>query len=167
MDGGIWQWLIDVPSRWLHRFAALVLLPLLAGVIAVDVAARYLFSAPLQWGHDVSTLALLALFMAAIPITTAQDGHIRMETFYERFGPRTAALSDFFSHLFGAAFMGLVAYWQLRETPGMYVRGEGAQMIDIPHWPIALFIGLCAAYVVLIFLLRAAAALRLVVTGRP
>ena len=161
----MWRWLIEVPSKWLHRFAALVLLPILAAVVAADVVARYVFHAPLEWAHDVSAVTLLSLFVAAIPITTVRDGHIRMETFYERFGVRGRALSDLFSNLFAIMFLGLIGYWQLLETRGMYERSEGAQMVNLPYWPFALFTGLCATYVVLILLIRAAVALRTVVTG--
>lgn len=160
------RWLTEVPSRWLHHASAMILLPVLALVVAADVFARYLANAPLQWAGDVSTLTLLMLFAAALPVCTLRNVHIRVETLYEMFGPRVRALADLLSHLSGAAFVGLLAYWQFREVPGMARRGEGAQMVDIPHWPIALFVAVCAAIVFLILLVDAAKALVVVATGR-
>jgi len=86
---------------------------------------------------------LLLLFVAAIPFTTAADGHVRTETLYENYGPRTRALVDAGSALCGAVFMSVIAVWQIRELPGLYTRDEGAEFINIPYWPISVFVALC------------------------
>ena len=99
-------------------------------------------------------LALLMLFVAAIPFTTAADGHVRTETMYEKYSPRTRALTDAAGALCGAVFMGVVAYWQFHELPGMRARGEGAEFIDIPYWPISLFVALCMLFGTLQLVLR-------------
>lgn len=139
--GGRWLnvWL---PSL-LRDIAAFVLLPLVVGVIAVDVGGRYFFNHPFQWSQELATLALLLLFVAAIPFTTATEGHVRTETLYENYGPRQRALADAGSALCGAVFMSVIAIWQIRELPGLYNRDEGAEFINIPYWPISLFVALC------------------------
>ena len=92
--------------------------------------------------------------MAAIPFTTASNGHVRTETLYEKYTPRGRALTDAVGALCGAIFMGVVAYWQFRELPGMVARGEGAEFIDIPYWPISLFVALCMLFGLVQLLLR-------------
>ena len=134
--------------------AAFVFLPLIVAVIAVDVVGRYFFSHPFQWSQEIATLALLLLFVAAIPFTTASNGHVRTETLYEKYRPRTRALTDAVGALCGAVFMGVVAYWQFRELPGMVARDEGAEFIDIPYWPISLFVALCMLFGLVQLLLR-------------
>jgi TRAP-type transport system small permease protein len=149
------RWLnVGVPSI-LRDIAAFVFLPLIVVVIAVDVVGRYFFSHPFQWSQEIATLGLLLLFVAAIPFTTASNGHVRTETLYEKYSPRTRALTDALGALCGAAFMGIVAYWQFRELPGMMDRGEGAEFIDIPYWPISLFLALCMLFGLVQLLLRA------------
>jgi TRAP-type C4-dicarboxylate transport system permease small subunit len=138
----------------LRDIAAFVFLPLIVGVIAVDVVGRYFFSHPFQWSQEIATLGLLLLFVAAIPFTTASNGHVRTESLYEKYSPRTRALTDALGAFCGAAFMGIVAYWQFRELPGMVARGEGAEFIDIPYWPISLFVGLCMLFGLVQLLLR-------------
>lgn len=164
----------DAPGgRWLNRrlplllrdAAALVFLPLIVGVVAADVVGRYFFKHPFQWSQEVASLALLMLFVAAIPFATAADGHIRTETLYERYRPRTRAAIDAMASLFGAVFMAMVAYWQLRELPGLIARGEGAEFIDLPYWPMSVFLALCMAFGVLQLLVRAFACGR-VASGR-
>lgn len=139
----------------LRDIAAFVFLPLIVGVIAVDVVGRYFFSHPFQWSQEIATLALLLLFVAAIPFTTASNGHVRTETLYEKYPPRVRALTDTVGALCGAVFMGIVAYWQFHELPGIRARGEGAEFINIPYWPISLFVAVCMLFGLVQLLLRA------------
>lgn len=150
--GGLWL-NVGLPQI-LRDIAAFVFLPLIVVVIAVDVVGRYFFSHPFQWSQEIATLALLLLFVAAIPFTTASNGHVRTETLYEKYTPRGRALTDAVGALCGAIFMGVVAYWQFRELPGMFARGEGAEFIDIPYWPISLFVALCMLFGLVQLLLR-------------
>lgn len=154
------RWLNAGLPKLLRDIAAFVLLPLIVVVIAVDVVGRYFFSHPFQWSQEVATLALLMLFVAAIPFTTASNGHVRTETLYEQYSPRTRALTDAVGALCGAVFMGVVAYWQFHELPGMRARGEGAEFIDIPYWPISLFVALCMLFGLVQLLLRMVQRLR-------
>ena len=148
------RWLNVRLPQFLRDIAAFVLLPLIVVVIAVDVVGRYFFSHPYQWSQEVATLALLLLFVAAIPFTTAADGHVRTETLYEKYSPRMRAVTDAASALCGAVFMGVIAYWQFHELPGLRARGEGAEFIDIPYWPVSLFVALCMLFGVVQLLLR-------------
>ena len=70
------------------------------------------------------------------------------------YSPRTRALTDAFGSLCGAVFMAVIAYWQFRELPGMIARDEGAEFIDIPYWPISLFVALCMLFGLVQLLLR-------------
>lgn len=151
--GGLWL-NVGLP-KILRDIAAFVFLPLIVGVIAVDVVGRYFFSHPFQWSQEIATLGLLLLFVAAIPFTTASNGHVRTESLYEKYSPRGKALTDAVGALCGAVFMGVVAYWQFRELPGMMARDEGAEFIDIPYWPISLFVALCMLFGLVQLLLRA------------
>ena len=136
------RWLNVRLPELLRDIAAFAFLPLIIVVVAVDVVGRYLFNHPFQWSQEIASLALLALLVAAIPYSPATDGHLRTETLYERYSPRVHALCDAAGSLFGAAFTGIVAYWQFRELPGLYERGEGAEFVDLPFWPISLFIAI-------------------------
>ncbi|MEY2622662.1 MAG: hypothetical protein RIT26_2482 [Pseudomonadota bacterium] len=147
LNPGAWggRWLNVRLPAFLRDVAAFVFLPVVVGVIAVDVGGRYFFNHPFQWSQELATLVLLLLFVAAIPFTTAVDGHVRTETLYENYGPRRRALVDACSALFGAVFMSVIAIWQIRELPGLYRRDEGAEFIPIPYWPISGFVALCMA----------------------
>ena len=51
-----YRWLVAFPAHVSHRLAALILLPVIAGVVATDVFARYFLHAPIIWAQDVATL---------------------------------------------------------------------------------------------------------------
>ena len=138
----------------LRDVAAFFFLPIIVVVISVDVVGRYFFSHPFQWSQEVATLALFLMFIAAIPFTTAADGHVRTETMYENYSERQRHIADAIASLCGAIFMGVIAIWQIRELPGLYKRGEGAEFINIPYWPISLFVALCMLFGMLQLLLR-------------
>lgn len=148
-------WLNVGLPKILRDIAAFVFLPLIVVVIAVDVVGRYFFSHPFQWSQEIATLGLLLLFVAAIPFTTASNGHVRTESLYEKYPPRIRALTDAVGALCGAAFMAVVAVWQFIELPGMFARDEGAEFIDVPYWPISLFVALCMLFGLAQLLLRA------------
>mgnify|MGYP000955668310 CR=1 FL=1 len=154
------------PVRLLRDVAAFVFLPLIVAVVSIDVIGRYVFSHPFAWSQEIATLALLLLFVAAIPCTTAADGHVRTETFYENRSARVRAFIDAVGATCAALFMGVVAVWQMLELPGLYARGEGAEFVDIPYWPISLLVALCMAYGCLQLLRRALGAMRCVLARR-
>lgn len=157
LDSKAWggPWLNVRLPKLLRDIAAFVFLPVIVLVIAVDVVGRYFFSHPFQWSQEASTLCLLLLFVAAIPFTTASNGHVRTESLYEKYRPRGRAVTDAVGAVCGAVFMGIVAFWQFRELPGMIERGEGAEFINVPHWPISLFLALCMLFGLVQLLLRA------------
>ncbi|MBL8363464.1 MAG: TRAP transporter small permease [Rubrivivax sp.] len=162
MKGG---WLQRRIPNALRDAAAFGFLPGIVLVVAVDVVARYFFNRPYQWSQEVASLLLLLVFVAAIPYTNADDGHIRTESLYERYGVRTRAVVDLLSALCGGAFMLVVSGWQLRELPGMIDRGEGAEFVALPYWPISLFVALCMLFGVVQVVVQALGHVRTIATG--
>ena len=63
-------------------------------------------------------------------------------------------MADAIASLCGAIFMGVIAIWQIRELPGLYKRGEGAEFINILYWPISLFVAICMLFGMVQLLLR-------------
>lgn len=147
-------------ARLLHRLGALILLPLLAAVVAGDVFARYFAKAPIEGAQDISTLSLLMLFMAGLPACTAARQHVRVETLHERMSPRWQSICTAFADAAGLLVVMTLAWWQLKEVAGMARRGEQADMLPIPLWPVAAFVGLCAVAAALVLLAGIARAFR-------
>ena len=150
MAGGIPN-LAGLPARVLHWAGILAGIPALVVLVCVDVLLRYGFNAPLVWGNDVSTLLLLVVFFASLPQCSAEGGHIRMELLYNRLGRRGRHAADALSVLCGLIFAAVLTYQAFTSSAEMFRYGEGAEMIDIPYWPFALFMGLCGGILSLRF----------------
>jgi TRAP-type C4-dicarboxylate transport system permease small subunit len=140
-------------SRSAHAFGAHVILPILTGLIGVDVFLRYILRAPLPWGNEVGSLLLLAAFLASLPYCTYIDGHVRMDLFYSRYRARAKRRADAVSVLCGLVLAAVLAYGSFAEAARMYRLGTGAYLIDLPHWPFAALLGLSASIMCLQFVL--------------
>ncbi len=146
-------WIFQL-SVFLHSICAFVLLPLLAFIVCLDVTARYIFNNPLSWASDLTTILLLCTFMSAVPFCTAQDGHIRVETLYEDYSEKKRAWMDALGDLMGLFFTVLLTTRSYLDAPRFFARGERSDMINIPHWIIAVFVGTCALVTSLVLLGR-------------
>ena len=152
-------WIYQI-ALGLQNICAFFLLPLLAFIVCLDVTARYVFNNPLSWASDLTTILLLCTFVSAIPICTAQDGHIRVETFYEDYTQRKSAWIDVLGDLMGLFFTVLLTVRSYLDVPRFFARGERSDMINIPHCIVAAFVGTCALATTLVLLGRMQLALR-------
>lgn len=91
---------IDYLNEWTGRAVAWLTLAMVVITFAV-VVLRYVFS--IGWiamQESVSYLHAL-VFMLGAAYTLKRDGHVRVDIFYRRFGPRGQSAVD----LFGAVFL--------------------------------------------------------------
>ncbi len=128
---------IELLSEWSGRAVSWLTL-LLVLVTALIVALRYLFS--MGWiAMQESTVFLHALiFLIGAAYTLKHDGHVRVDIYYARLGPRTRALIDVLGGLllliptcvfiFWISWEYVAASWSLREgsmeaggLPGVYL----------------------------------------------
>jgi len=149
--------LIRLTSRLsgvLHLLGVYVGIPLLSLLISADVFLRYVVNRPLRWGNEVSALIQLAVLVGSLNLCTEQRGHVRMDALYVRFGPRLKRLTDLVANLCGLAFAVFFTYQSLASVVEMYRFDQGAEMINLPYWPFALFMGLCGVILTMRFALE-------------
>lgn len=89
-----------IPGRMTHRASrgygvlaacAALMLAMLVGVTVVDVVGRYLLNAPMAAAYELTQIALAALVFIALPMTTADDGHVEVDLVMHVLPPRVAA----------------------------------------------------------------------------
>lgn len=90
---------IDRISRAFGALAAALVL-VLVGLMAYEVALRYVFKAPTTWSYDVSTMTMGATFVLAIGYTLATNTHVRVDILKPLFGRRGPRLIDFVGYAF-------------------------------------------------------------------
>ncbi len=141
-------------SGVLHLLGVYVGIPLLCVLISADVFLRYVVNKPLRWGNEVSALIQLAVLVGSLNLCTEQRGHVRMDALYVRFGPRLKRLADLSAHLCGLAFAVFFTYQSFASVVEMYRFDQGAEMIDLPYWPFALFMAFCGVILTMRFALE-------------
>jgi TRAP-type C4-dicarboxylate transport system permease small subunit len=141
-------------SGLLHLVGVYAGIPALILIISTDVILRYLLNKPLRWGNEVSALVQLAVLVGSLNLCTEQRGHVRMDALYVRFGPRLKRVTDIVANLCGGVFAAFFTYQSFASAVEMYRFNQGAEMINLPHWPFALFMGLCGLILTARFLLE-------------
>jgi TRAP-type mannitol/chloroaromatic compound transport system permease small subunit len=84
---------LDSVSAAVGRAVAWLIIPMVAGLV-YEVVARYAFDAPTEWAYDMTYMLYGTLFMLGSAYTLQRGGHIRTDTFYGEWSPRTRALVD-------------------------------------------------------------------------
>jgi len=141
-------------SGFLHLVGVYAGIPSLILIVGTDVVLRYVVNRPLRWGNEVSALIQLTVLVGSLILCTEQRGHVRMDALYVRFGPHLRRATDVLANLCGLAFAAFLTYQGFASAFEMYRFNQGAEMIDLPYWPFAFFMGLCALLLVLRFLLE-------------
>lgn len=137
-------------SQGMHQIGTLIFIPLMAGIITLDVILRYLFKSPLLWSHEANGLLLVTFFFLSIVYCWDKDRHVRMEIFYNRFGARMKRVSDIVAGIIGVAFFGALAAQCMLDIPYMIRTNESGDQLGIRLWPFKAII----AAISLIFLLK-------------
>jgi TRAP-type mannitol/chloroaromatic compound transport system permease small subunit len=89
---------LDAITRVVGRVTAWLILPMVASLV-YEVTARYVFDAPTIWAYDMTYMLYGTLFMLGSAWTLQRGGHIRTDTFYAEWSPRTRAIVDSLCYL--------------------------------------------------------------------
>lgn len=143
-------------ARWYQALAALcgLLIAVLIGVTCVDVVGRYLFNTPFGGAYEVTQLALAALVFAALPLTTADGGHVEVDLALHLFSPRAQAVMGWLAGWVSAVALVWFA-WRLTAL-GLTQWHDGARTnaLAVPLAPLAFAAALACALSALILILR-------------
>ncbi|MFQ3235765.1 MAG: TRAP-type mannitol/chloroaromatic compound transport system permease small subunit [Paraglaciecola sp.] len=140
-----------------HLCSLLMILMILN--VIYDVVMRYFFNEVDIGLQELEWHLFAAMFMFGIGYTLKDDGHVRVDVFYDNFSPQTKA----YVNIFGAVFFVLpitllIMYHSWGYTLDAYEMGEGSSAPGgLPHRfiirsviPISSgFLVLCAFYVIL------------------
>lgn len=149
-------------GRWLFRglgiVAALVLLSLMI-VTFIDVIGRYVFSSPLPGAFELTELGMAVLIFAALPLVTADDGHITVDIATNLIPTRLRRPHSVLIRMVMAVGMGVVA-WRLFDLAGQKAQwGDQTVFLHLPLAPIAYFMSAMAAFSTLLLVLAVGEAL--------
>jgi len=84
---------LDRLALWSGRVTAWLILPMV-GSLVYEVGARYVFDAPTVWAYDMTFMLYGSFFMLGSAYTLMKKGHIRTDSFYGEWSPRTQGWVD-------------------------------------------------------------------------
>lgn len=126
--------LLDTISLWSGRIIAWLIIPMVMSLV-YEVVARYVFDAPTMWAYDMTFMLYGSFFMIGSAYTLFKKGHIRTDSYYGSWSPRTQGWVDTICYLvffFPPLIAFLVVGWDyfLRS----YLQGE--RIVTSPWMPI-------------------------------
>lgn len=151
-------------SRWLHCLGAYAVLPVLTVLVFVDVGLRYFVKAPVPGSNEIAGVLLLLVLLFSLPLTTAEDRHIKVDICYEFLGVKGRRFADLITAFVGAAVAVALAWHSIRSVPNEMRYQEATLLLEIPLWPLSLITGSVAVFLATLFAVKAAATVR---DGRP
>jgi hypothetical protein len=122
---------IDRFTEAVGRVVAWLILPMVLSLVW-EVTARYGFNAPTEWAYDMTFMLYGTFFMLGSAWTLQRGGHIRTDSFYSKWTPRTQARVDLVCYLVSSSrpsHLRLAVLGVLRQV----VRAERADR----HQPVA------------------------------
>lgn len=144
------------PPGWYRALACLsaLLIALLIGVTCVDVIGRYALNRPLGGAYELTQMLLAALVFAALPLTSANGGHVEVDLALHLFPPRVQRLLGRLAGLVSALALGFFA-WRLALI-GLSQMHEGtlSASLALPMAPLAFLASLSCALSAVVMLLR-------------
>lgn len=136
---------IDRAASILLTVGATLLVLAMTGVITADVLLRSITGRGLPWALDVTSMCLVSFFFVILPGSLRADTHVRMDIFYNLFGPSVRAFANFLGGIGALLFFGSVVWRAWREAPQMLAFGIASPTVELPMWPVTAFVGFCGA----------------------
>ncbi|UCF30229.1 MAG: TRAP transporter small permease subunit [bacterium] len=90
---------IDNVNEWVGRIVAWGTAVVVA-VVFVDVVMRYVFNTSFVFTQELEWHLFAFIFLMGAGATLLKDGHVRVDIFYQRFGPKARAWINLLGVLF-------------------------------------------------------------------
>ena len=89
---------LDRFALWSGAIFGWLIVPMVMSLV-YEVVARYFFNAPTIWAYDMTYMTYGAFFMLGSAYTLLRSAHIRTDTFYGSWSPRTQGVVDTICYL--------------------------------------------------------------------
>ena len=151
---GRWWRLLDFG---LKVVTAIFLFAMMA-LTAADVVGRYLLNAPISGGFEIVQYMMALVVFAALPVTTAADGHLTVSIVPTALHGTMGRLHRVFIRLISAVALLLIA-WRMADQAQILDNSQQVSgYLQLPLAPIAAAMAALAALAALIMLVKLLAA---------
>ena len=104
--------------------------------VSYEVFARYVLGHPTSWVWPINKQLFGVFILTALAYTESQDGHIRIELFYDRFPKKFKKFSDWLTFASKMVFMGVLT-WQtaIMAKHAILYKERASGAFKIPLYP--------------------------------
>jgi TRAP-type mannitol/chloroaromatic compound transport system permease small subunit len=157
---------IDVINERIAKAVSWLLLLIVAATV-YEVFMRYLMNSPTNWVFEFNYLVHGPYFLLVGAYAFAQDAHVNVDIFYNRFTVRQRAIIDLFTLTFFFFFVLLMLVYGARFALNSYAFRETLSSAWAPPvYPVKMAIPVAAFLLLLQGLARYIRCLHLAITGR-
>jgi TRAP-type C4-dicarboxylate transport system permease small subunit len=119
----------------------------LAGMMMLTCADVLLraFGRPIFGTVDIVKFLAVIVLACAMPYTHQQHGHVGVDLFVQKLGPRGQAIVDSITSLVSGILFGLVTWQMWLYAKELGLKGEVSMAIEIPVYPFIYFVAVCFA----------------------
>jgi len=134
--------ILNVAARAVRLLGAVagLLLLMMTAITFVDEAGRYLFDRPVAIAFELVQVIMGTLDFAALPLVTAEDGHVSMDVLTERLKGRTRIVQRSLAYGVSALLSCFWGAYVFRTAQILSGYGERMMFSGIPVGPFAYFI---------------------------
>ncbi len=125
---------LDSISLWSGRIVAWLIVPMVLSLV-YEVVARYFFNAPTVWAYDMTSFLYGAFFMLGAAYTLLHKGHIRTDSLYAGWSPRTQGWVDAVCYVL-FFFPGMIAFLVVSWDYFTVSYGRNERAVSSPWMPI-------------------------------
>ncbi|MFV0294455.1 MAG: TRAP transporter small permease [Paracoccus sp. (in: a-proteobacteria)] len=148
-----------VPHRqayWYRALAAAAALLIMAliGVTCVDVIGRYLLNQPFGGAYELTQMLLAALVFVALPLTTADGGHVEVDLALHLFSGRVQVLMGRLAGYVSALALVCFAWRLVIIGVDQWHGGTRSASLMLPMAPLAFLAAASCTFSAVILLLR-------------
>jgi TRAP-type C4-dicarboxylate transport system permease small subunit len=118
-------------------------------ITSLDVGLR-VFHRSLTGAYDLVKIACALTVAAALPYTTAIKGHVAIEYFFQKLGPRGRVVVDVAMRLLGMALFGILAWGSIQYGNSLKRSGEVSLTLQLPVFWVPYVLAASCGLVVLI-----------------
>ena len=87
-----------------------------------DVAGRYIFGASIFGAQDITQLMMVVIVFFGFGLQAEEDGNVRIEILYQKFGPKLKATMNIFAFLIGIGAYSLITYRLYLRAMSVFVK---------------------------------------------
>ncbi|MEW5962818.1 MAG: TRAP transporter small permease subunit [Pseudomonadota bacterium] len=125
---------LDTVALWSGRIVGWLIVPMVMSLV-YEVVARYAFNAPTIWAYDMTFMTYGAFFMLGSAYTLLRGGHIRTDSLYGGWSPRTQGVVDAICYLL-FYFPPLIIFLDVTWDFFLTSFGRGERSVTSPWMPV-------------------------------